>query len=217
MKQRCCVAEVLHILFTSAMKQRWCCCGFTYIIYECNEATVVLQRLCAMKQILLVLSCPWKWASKAVDSMAHSFIFWDKMAFQISSEITHVRDRFDEEWQIVPIVDYLLSGKVVQVSIGYWHWKEIIIVIPDPSATLVRNWREHVIEGSRQLAIGIFSGKYCLVEGDEISYLKIFQLLKVVASVWIISQILYMPDGFLLLHFEFVKCHFSQGNCVVAN
>ena len=36
-----------------------------------------------------------------------------------SSEITHVRDRFDEEWQIVPIVDYLLSGKVVQVSIGY--------------------------------------------------------------------------------------------------
>ena len=109
-----------------------------------------------MKQILLVLSCPWKWASKAVDSVAHSFIFWDKMAFQISSEIGQVRDRFDQEWQFVPIVDYLLSGKVVQVSIGYWHWKEIIIVIPDPSATLDRNWREHAIEGSRQLAIGIY-------------------------------------------------------------
>ena len=175
------------------------------IIYECNEATMVLQRLCAIKQILSVLSCSRKWASKAVDSMADSFIFWNKMAFQISSEIGHVRNRFYEEWQIVPTIDYLLSGKVVQVSIGYWHWKEIVVVISDPSATLVRNWREHLIEGCRQFAIGIFSDKYCLVEGDEISYLEVSKLLKMVASVWIISQILYMPDGFLLLHLGLVK------------
>ena len=61
------------------------------------------------------------------------------MAFQISSEIGHVRDKFYQEWQIVPIVDYLLSGKVVQVSIRYRHWEEVVIIIPDPSATLVRN------------------------------------------------------------------------------
>ena len=34
-----------NIIVMSAIKQRWCCRGFTYIIYECNEATVVLLRL----------------------------------------------------------------------------------------------------------------------------------------------------------------------------
>ena len=127
------------------------------------------------------------------------------MVFQISSEFGHVRDGFDQERQFVPIIDYLLSRKVVRVSIRHCNGKEIVVVISNPSATLVRNFREHVIEGGRQFAIGVFSGKYCLVEGDEISYLEVSQLLEVVASVCIISQILYMPDGFLLLHFEFVK------------
>ena len=54
-QQQCCRGFTKY--YTSAMKQRPSCRGFTYYsIYECNEATVVLQTLCillftsAMKQ-----------------------------------------------------------------------------------------------------------------------------------------------------------------------
>ena len=142
------VLQRLYIMIlTSAMKQRQCCRGFTYyflqvqwsnssaaeaeqiFIYKCNKATAVLQRLCAMKQILLLRSWPSKWASKAVNSMVHSFIFWHKMAFQISSVFGHVR-QFSSFW-----LQFFYEGRYFDLR-NWTEFKEF-----ESDALKVMHWR----------------------------------------------------------------------------
>ena len=93
----------------------------------------------------------------------------------------------------------------MKVGIKQRYLEKIEVIISDSPHTLVGQRAEQVFERSWELVIGIIASKESLVERYQIIYFQVLKFLENFGSVRIVPSVSNVPNGFLLLGFQFLN------------
>ena len=150
----------------------------------------------AIKQILVV-------ARETIYDITDCDIFRQEVWLQITAKLRQIRHWFYFQWKTVPVWNYSWNWKVVKVDIKQRNLEKIVVIISDSPHTLVGQRTEQICEWPWQLIISIVASKNSLILRNQVINFQVFQFFKNFSSVRIVTPVGNVPDGFLLLGFQF--------------
>ena len=119
------------------------------------------------------------------------------------AKIRQIWHWFYFQWKTVPVRNDSLNWKVVEVEIKQRYLQKIVVIISDSPHTLVGQRTEQICEWPWQLIISIVASKNSLILRNQVINIQVLQFFKNFCSVRIVSPVGNVPDGFLLLGFQF--------------